>query len=79
MDQIASMTPGDIRTTLPVIFDALYSQNLMAQLEGALALNAVSIRSDGSTLLSSKTDEILGLLQNKEERWRMRSLRIANA
>jgi len=71
MDQIASMTPNEVRTTLPVIFEALHSPHLMAQLEGALGLNAVSLRSDGPTLLMSQSDEILKLLHNDESRLKL--------
>jgi HEAT repeat protein len=77
MDQIASMTPNDVNTALPVIFEALSSQRQMAQLEGALALHAVAIRSDGAMFLGSRVDQILGLLENPEARLKMTAVIVA--
>lgn len=68
MDQISTMTPADVRSTVPVIFEAVRSPNQMAQLQAGLALYAIALRPDGAKLLDSRSDEILGLLQHRENR-----------
>jgi hypothetical protein len=77
MDQIAAMPPADVGTTIPVVFEAIHSQSLMAQLQGALALSAVSMRPDGTTLLEGRADEVLGLLQHNENRLKMTGVIVA--
>lgn len=77
MDQIAAMTAADVRSTVPVVFEAIHSQGEMAQLQGALALNAISMRPDATTILDGRTDEVLGLLQHNENRLKMTGVIVA--
>jgi hypothetical protein len=68
MDQIGAMSQNDVTLTVPVVFEALQSQRLMAQLEAALALHAVALRPDGLALLGPRLDQILALLSQSDSR-----------
>ncbi|MBC7926909.1 MAG: hypothetical protein H7039_14750 [Bryobacteraceae bacterium] len=77
MDQIAVMTPGEVRALLPVVFETFNATREIVKLEGALALHAVAMRQDGPVLLGPRQQEVLGLLRQKELRIKLAGIVIA--
>jgi HEAT repeat protein len=70
-DQIAALTQAQVRSTLPVIFEALASERDAVKLNAALALHAVALRPDGRILLEPRIDEVLALMNRNDERLKM--------
>jgi len=68
MDQVAGMPQSNVITVLPVIFEGLASDRETVRMQSALALHAVSLRTDGGALLRPRLDDVLALLQRNDVR-----------
>ncbi len=58
----------DVKSLVPVAFEAVNSRSLQAQLYGASALFSIASRPDGSSALAGETESILRLLSHSEPR-----------
>lgn len=77
-DQIAAVSPSQLKQDLPVIFEALGYERDAVKLNAALALHAVALRPDGRSLLEPHLDEILKLLERSDERLKMTAPMVVN-
>lgn len=58
----------DVRSIVPVAFEAINSKSVQAQLYGASALFSVATRPDGPTVLGGEPESIMNLLTHSEPR-----------
>lgn len=70
IDPIAHSNPRDITAALPIIDASLISDKVELPAEAAMALFAITQRSDGSTLLRGRIPEIEALLYRPEDNLR---------
>lgn len=68
-DQIASMTPAAVRSTLPAIFNAVKLDG-DAGIQAAFAVTVVAERKDSGDLLADRIPEIAAMLNRKDPRFK---------
>lgn len=75
-DQIAALTQAQVRSTMPVIFEALASERDAVKLNAALALHAAALRPDGPIFIEPRIDEVLALMDRSDDRLKMTALMV---
>jgi hypothetical protein len=71
LDQVATMQHGDVLAVVPLIFEGLVNERGIVNIQSALALTAVSLRSDANLLLGPRHEDILALLVRDDVRLAM--------